>query len=1272
MGFGFLRSTLRGLLLAAIWVPMGINGQVFKHFDWSRFASEGEIPETGCMVDLGSDYGGADEYSVRIVYPEWKQMSKAECAQAEKLGLTASETIEIEKVVGVSRKRGMLEVGFLPLKMQDGKLYKLTSCKVEVVRKDSSTLAVPATKAGSVGKSGRYADHSVLSEGQWVKIRVDEEGVYSLTHTFLSSLGFSDPDRVKLYGYGGLMLNETISYDGTDGHYDDLEEVPLLRREDDMLFYANGVVAWSTPEYDSSLGRYVSAKTRNPYSSYSYYFLTEGDDPMDFPECDEVSEEADTILTSFPEHVLIETDDYSWLQSGRKLYDSYDFADTGARSYSVSCPNVDGSGTGSLEVSMSAGAYTTTAVEVTLNGETVGSFNIGVISDEYTYAVAAEHAYTVDDLATTNTVKITSTGGNEAHLDYILINYDRSLQMTSTCLPFTYGEEGTTGFKLSGSDEFTEVWRVGEPGNPTAVVPATLSGSVLSFTLDDNEARYVAVNTAGTFPSPVSVGSIECQDLHGDSAQDMVIIVPESGKLTEQAERIAEVHRENDDMRVKVVSADLIYNEFSSGTPDATAYRKYMKMLYDRAESDEDMPRYLLLFGASVWDNRMLTSETSGLSAEDYLLCFESDEDAVSEVYSYVSDDYFGLLDDDEGSNMKYDKIDLGIGRFPASTEALAEVMVDKTLAYIENQTTGNWKNAVYIMADDGNDNSHMEDADTVANNVERYYPAMNVKRIYWDAYEMQVTASGNRYPQVAEDIKTAMSNGALIMNYSGHGASYTVSHEQVLTLSDFEEFSSSKVPLWVAASCELTPFDMLDENIGETAMANSSGAAVAFYSSARAAYNTQNRYLNNYFMNYVLGKDSDGVRYTLGDAARLAKVSLVSTVSGAISSSKDYTINKLKYALMGDPALALSMPTYSVVVDSLDGEPVSSEDFPTIKAGDVFEVSGHIETPDGVELPDFTGTVTIILFDSTDTITCNNNQGDDVAAYEYYERTKTLYEGSDSVKYGRFNINIPVPLDIKYSGETGRLNLYAVNNEKTIEANGYDESFLLGLTTDDALNDTIGPSMYVYLNSPDFQDGGKVNSTPFFYAELSDSSGINRTGNGVGHDLELIIDSEEELTYILNDYYENDFGSYTSGLVTYQIPELEDGDHRLFFRAWDTRNNSSSTILDFVVDGDLSPSFDVQLTNNPASSTTTFIITYDRPDEETDFGIDIYDCMGRYWWHHEESGSSSSGYYTINWDLSTTGGVALPSGLYLYKVSLRCGEGSRVTKTKKLIIHRQ
>ena len=145
---------------------------------------------------------------------------------------------------------------------------------------------------------------------------------------------------------------------------------------------------------------------------------------------------------------------------------------------------------------------------------------------------------------------------------------------------------------------------------------------------------------------------------------------------------------------MRIVPADELYKEFSSGTPDATAYRRYMKMLYDRAATEADTPRYLLLMGDGAWDNRMRTQDWAGCDLDDFLLCFES-ENSFSHVNCYVSDDFFCLLDDEETiadgqTNGRYSgKPDVAVGRFPARTAEEAAVLVDKTIAYATNAQGG-------------------------------------------------------------------------------------------------------------------------------------------------------------------------------------------------------------------------------------------------------------------------------------------------------------------------------------------------------------------------------------------------------------------------------------------------------------------------------------------------------------------------------------------------------------------------------------------------------
>ena len=698
-------------------------------------------------------------------------------------------------------------------------------------------------------------------------------------------------------------------------------------------------------------------------------------------------------------------------------------------------------------------------------------------------------------------------------------------------------------------------------------------------------------------------------------------------------------------------------------------------MLQDRAATEADMPKYLLLFGDCVWDNRMLTADCKRFDPDDYLLVYES-ENSFSETVCYAGDSWMGILAEGAGSDARRELQDVGVGRFPVTTVAEAKIMVDKTINYSKNQNGGAWQNTIMFMGDDGNDNIHMKDVDSVANSVGRDYPNFLIKKVMWDAYTRESSATGNTYPEVSKIIRQQQANGALVMDYGGHGSATLISHESVLGLSDFSESRTSNLPLWVTAACDIMPFDGVTETIGEAAVLNEKGGAVAFYGTARTVFTSANKYINHAFMKRVLSLQ-DGKPIALGEAHRLAQNDVMLGTNryptptredpNKTSPEQDNTENHLQYSLLGDPALSLNLPTAQVVVDEIDGVAVGSGTMPTVKAGSVIKMKGHVAGVEG-----FNGVVTATVRDTQEEITCklNNTSGDGAeVAFKYLDRTKTLYHGSDSIRNSSFELTFAVPKDINYADGQGMINLYALNTDKTIRANGSCDQFIVGGSAE-AKNDSVGPSIYCYLNSPSFVDGGNVNSTPYFVAEIKDKDGINAAGSGIGHDLQLVIDGDMAKTYTLNNNFSYDFGTYTSGSTFYSIPELEEGPHRLQFRAWDIQNNSSTAVLHFNVVKGLRPQlFNIGVTNNPARTSTTFIISHDRMESNMDVVIELFDAAGRQMWRHAESGVSATGNYTVDWDLSVDGGRSLQTGVYLYRVKVSSEGSSYVSKTKKLIV---
>ena len=1169
-------------MLLCCWAVAG--AQEFIDLTARQIRIDSLLPVFTWQKQLGLHYADS-VYTVSIEYPEFIDMSQEDIRRYKQIsGEPLPELPEVTQHVGASRKRGVLDVSLVPLVYRDGRYQKLVSFKLNV-----QATAVSRARTRAEGGS-RYADHSVLQTGSWAKIRIPESGFYQLTDALLKSAGFSDPSKVKIYGYGGALQPEQLTGDYLTAT-DDLQEVPTATIGGKRVFYGVGPVTWSSRE--------ALVRTRNPYSDYGYYFLTESDEaPLT------VSEE-ELTAAHYPAnenyHLLYEVDDYAWYHGGRNLFEKTAYTIDQPRQYSFAAPG----NSGKLALALSYNGDF--AATVSVNDSVVGNISVKVTFDSYTEAAEQVWTYTLDGiLGSENVVTVTQTSGAEVRLDYCALAFD-------------------------------------EPSALPDLATTTLS-------------------------VPEFVYRITNQDHHADGAVDMVILIPTTQKWLSQAERLKALHEQRDGFTVRIVPADELYNEFSSGTPDATAYRRYMKMLYDRAESEAEMPRYLLLFGDGAWDNRMLTADWSGYDPDDFLLCFESDN-SFSHVNCYVSDDFFCLLDDEEtieegtASKTYLGKPDVAVGRLTARTLDDATVLTDKIIGYANNENAGAWQNTVCVMGDDGNNNSHMSTADRVATLVADSYPGYTVQKIYWDAYARTTSSTGNSYPDVTRLIKERMSDGALIMNYSGHGAAYALSHELVVQTPDFAEATSLHLPLWLTASCDIMPFDGQEDNIGETAMYNKRGGAIAFFGTTRTVYANYNEAMNLAFTKYVLSTDSNGERMKIGEAVRRAKCDLV-------SQGRDTSPNKLQYTLLGDPALALATPTLGMTVDSIGGRSVAQGDTIRLSAGTVVQVKGHVVSGQSVA-SNFSGVMTATIRDAEETIVCRLNDDSSEGAstpFVYQDRTRTLYHGSDSVLGGRFSFTFAVPKDISYTEGSGLMTLYALSADKTMEAHGQNDHFILN-GGGEAVNDSIGPSIYCYLNSPSFSNGGRVNATPYFVAELYDDSGINASGSSIGHDLELIIDGEMSLTYNLNNYFSYDFGDYRSGVVKYSIPELPEGKHKLLFRAWDVMNNSSTSELSFeVVKGEVG-TISVDCTRNPASGLTTFIITHDRAGSLIDVQLDIFDTAGRQLWRHTESGVASGNTYTMDWDLSISGGRPLMTGVYIYRISVSSDGGGQATQAKKLIV---
>ena len=1097
--------------------------------------------------------------------------------------------------------------------------------------------------------SSRYASESVLNSGKWVKIQVAEDGIYKLTAADLKKMGFSNLDKVAVYGYGGWPLDEDFS----TTYIDDVPEVAVWRSADYLLFYGKGPRKW---EYSSSDKSFIH--TNNPYSNYGYYFVSEKETTGRTMEKAASAAGATLQVTTFDDYVLHEEELVSVNSSGRELYGE-SFTSTLSRDFTISVPGItndEGKATLSF-ISRGNGTIT-----MNVDGNALISGSVSVPSDEYEVAreLYRERAWMADKGETVKVnIGYSTTGHKNVHLNYFRLQMKRQLKVYDNYTFFrSLSARGNASrFVIQGADASTLVFDVTDGVNPQQM-ETSLNGTELSFSIPASASlREFVVVKPSQIKAPVTVGEVASQNLHALPQQDMIIIAQPN--FTTQAERLAEAHRTKDNLTVRVVTPESIYNEFSSGTPDATAYRRFMKMFYDRKTSEADAPKYLLLFGDGSFDNRKLTSAWKSVDMSNMLLTYQTENSLSSQ--SYVIDDYFGFLDDaDNKKSLQNKKLCLGIGRFPIRTVEQATQMVDKVISYMENKNTGSWKNNLCFMADDGSNTDgfmteHMEFADQLAGYVESEHPEFLVNKLYYDAYKKDMTAG--TYPDVRSGLQKLLKDGLLLFNYTGHGGTTALSDEKVLTQTDINQFTYTHLPVWVTATCDFTRFDDLNTSAGEDVFLNKSSGGIALFTTVRVAYSRPNFPINDNVIRNLFERNN-GRRRTLGEVMQATKNTLSS-------------VYKLGFCLIGDPAVKMAYPEFGMKVTTVNGQSVDGNSI-SFKALEKITVEGEVLDASGQLVTDFTGIVNPTVKDSKVTVTClKNSNKDDSPAFTFTDYPNTIFIGNDSVRNGKFSFTFTVPKDISYSNLQGKMNLYAVDTESGNEAQGNFDNFIVGGTSDTAETDTIGPEIRaLYLNDTTFMDGGQVNTTPYFVAELWDKSGVNITGSSVGHDMMLVIDESTVLSYNLNSYYELLPGEDGTGIVKFPIPALEPGKHTAEFWVWDILNNSTVRTFTFEVVEGLKPFlFDVIATPGIAREQVTFHLMHNRPESRMRVGIMVYDLAGRQLWKHEESGTSGLfENYTVSWDL-TSGGARMRPGVYIYRAAISTDNSKDATKARKFII---
>lgn len=1173
-----------------------------------------------------------------------------------------SGTVNVTNYITTIKKQPYASIAFTPLRRgSDGNIEKIKSFKINL------TDVVPASASGKTGKRS-FKVRSVLASGEWYKIGLVREGIYKVNYAMLQDMGFNMNNlqsvQLRLFGNGGgalpvensedriddLAENNIEMHDGGDGSFDP---------GDYFLFYGQNQTRWL---HDEDEDEFIHEP--NPYSDSTFYFITRDYNigaPKRVEEKANLQTNADLALNNFVDWQYHEEDRENLIKSGKRWYGEI-FSVRRSYTFPFSFPDIVTSEPFQVTVAAASRAIRRpSSFTISVNGSDQNNkiaFTRGVTAGYANTYALYDHAVNFTQSASDNVnVQVSYDNTSSADigwLDYIRVAATRQLRFTGSQMTFrnpAAKNANVVQYNAAGVGQNAVIWDVTDPTR-ALIQQGNRSGNNFSFKTEGGDMReYIIFNPTVT-RTPAFSKKVNNQNLHAFPQTDYLIISHKPFRSA--ADQLARFHEERGEFSVRVVNINEVYNEFSSGAPDLTAIKDFMKMFYDRAGSDASkLPKYLLLFGGASYDYKDRISGNT-----NHIPIYQS-ANSESPTGSFMSDDYVGFLDDDEGDDVR-SGLDIGVGRIPVNTNSQAQSVVNKIIRYHRiPQSFGSWRNRITWVADDLDHALsqklpiHMRDADKLAEKIKERYPSYNNNKIYFDAFKKESTAGGQRYPGVTDEINKSMVNGTLLMTYVGHGGVSGWAHERVLRIQDINSWTNrNSMPLFLTATCEFTRFDDPERtSAGEFVLINPDGGGIGLMTTTRLVYASPNYQLANTFTDYVF-EAVDGQTPTLGDLLMLSKDISLNNIT--ISNG----INYRNFTLLGDPAMRLAYPQYTVKTTQAPD---------TIQALEKVTIKGIVTNDYGQKQENYNGIVYPVIYDQLRQITTLDN--DNEGAFQYDDRTGIIFNGKAGVKNGEFEFSFVVPKDINY--EFGKAKVSYYTDDRRIDGNGNDLEITIGGIDENAAEDNTPPDVQLWMNDENFVSGGITDENPSLYARVFDESGINTVGSGIGHDITAVLDENTGNPIILNDFYESDLNSYQSGTINYPFSELNQGRHTLSLKVWDVYNNSAEAYTEFVVAGSEELAIEHLLNYpNPFTTNTSFYFEHNAPGQSLEVRIQVFTVSGKLV-KTIDGIYASDGFRIgpINWNGRDDYGDAIGKGVYVYKVKVTAQTGESVDKFEKLVI---
>ncbi|PWI31290.1 peptidase C25 [Flavobacteriaceae bacterium LYZ1037] len=1136
----------------------------------------------------------------------------------------------------------------------------------------------------------RVITNSVLSSGQWYKFYIDKTGVFKITRDFLSNLGINmdnvDPRTIKLYGNGGRM----IPYANSEPYPIDVQENAIkiigesdgyFNDSDYMLFYGQGPRG-----YDQ-----VSNTNINCYSDKTYYYINissgHGKRIQPFVQ---PSGPVDLMIDTFQDYKFHEVDEYNLVSVGRRWFgDKFDIEHT--KTFDFNFPDLIQTEPINFKVYLGSTSQIPTSMQVGINSNTIATLPLPATTDSN---LATEASYDSNILVSSSNLTVNlnyNNGGNPsslAYIDYISIEATRALNFSGSQMAFKNKAvtqlSGIGQYNVTNTSQVSEIWNVTDIYNVTNLINSNSSSSI-SFTSSLGSLKTYVLVAPSNYYEPMigSYTTVNNQDLKGTIFQDSqgqfqdvdyLIVTPNS--FRDQAERLAQINRNENQLNVKVVTLDQIYTEFSTGNHDIGAIRNFVKYIYDNASTPDKRIKYLCLFGDGSFDYKdRISNNTNFVPSWNAYNSFNL-------TNSFVSDDFFGMMDFNEGNLEPSDHLDIAVGRILADSYQRAKDLVDKVERYYIEASFGSWRNNFVVISDDVDETweqAIQATTDVIGDDVAAEKPFINVTKIHSDAFQQESSAGGERYPTVNTAIKNALETGALVVNYFGHGGEDGLAHERIFEKPDAQGLNNvCKLNCFVTVTCEFTKFDNpIRPTAGEYTYWNKDGGAIALITTTRQVFVnvgiTFNTVLEQYLFSYSDNDPYPDHEYpSMAEALRLTKTDPAVSIIGQ---------RRLVF-FIGDPAMKLAFPKPNIVLTKINDAPISGTTDVLQALGHV-KLSGEVVDLNGNVRTDFNGVLSTTIYDKNiERQTLGNDNTRDsgqLIILDFETLGPIIFRGQSTVTNGQFEMEFVVPRDIGIPVGYGRVSFYAKQDGRLVDQAGASVNQVqIGGLNENAEEDNIGPVIQAFMNDESFVSGGITNKSPSLILKLQDDNGIN-TASGIGHDIVGILDGDEANPYVLNDYYQTELDDYQRGVVNYPLRDLEPGLHTLTVKAWDVYNNSSTTEIQFVVFDENQELIVENVLNypNPFVNYTEFWFNHNS-SEPLDVLVQIFTVTGKI--VRTLSGQTNSGECCnqgasslsreIVWDGRDDFGDKIGKGVYIYKLTVRSSTFNKtVEKIEKLVI---